>query len=72
MQISSRRDCRQEPITWSLYLRYILESTFLFLEQCSPQASINSQENILYCVVCCVVLCYGVLYYIVLCSIEYT
>ena len=43
---------RQEPITWSLHLPYILESTFahifLFLEQFSPQASLNSRESILY------------------------
>ena len=56
----------QEPITRSLHLPYILESTFarifLFLEQFSPQASLNSQESILYGALYCVVL----LYYIVL------
>ena len=40
----------QEPITRSLHLPYILESTFarifLFLEQFSPQASLNSQESV--------------------------
>ena len=42
----------QEPITRSLHLPYILESTsarlFLFLEQSSPQASSNSRESILF------------------------
>ena len=41
----------QEPITRSLHLPYILESTFarifLFLEQFSHQVSLNSQESIL-------------------------
>ena len=65
----------QEPITRSLHLPYILESTFarifLFLEQFSPQASLNSQESILYTAVYCAVFCWVVfccvvLYYIVL------
>ena len=49
-----------EPITWSLHLTYILESTFarifLFLEQFSPHASLKSQESILYSALYCVVL----------------
>ena len=57
----------QEPITWSLHLPYILESTFgrifLFLEQFSPQASLNSQESILYSALYCVVVLYFTLLY---------
>ena len=61
---------KQEPITRSLHLPYILESAFarifLFLEQFSPQASLNSQESILYSALYCVVLSCGVLCFIVL------
>ena len=57
----------QEPITWSLHLPYIIESTFahifLSLDQFSPQASLNFQESTLYNVLHCVVLCCIVLYY---------
>ena len=56
----------QEPITRSLHLPYILESTFagifLFLERFSPLSSLNSQESILHGALYCVVL----LHYIVL------
>ena len=61
-----RNPRHQEPITWSLHLPYILESPFarifLFLGQSSPQASLNSQESILYSVWCGVV-SYGMVWY---------
>ena len=60
-------DPTQEPITRSLHLH--LARIFLFLEQFSPQPSLNSQESILYSasiVLCFVELCFAVLYYIVL------
>ena len=48
-----------EPITWSVHLPYILESTFasifLFLEQFSSQASLNSQESVFYSALYCAV-----------------
>ena len=66
---------RQEPITRSLHLPYILESTFarifLFLEQFSPQASLNSKESILYSALYCIVLCWVVLCCVVLYCIAY-
>ena len=51
----------QEPITRSLHLPYILESTFarifVFLEQFLTQTSFNSKESILYSALYCIVLC---------------
>ena len=66
-------DPTQEPITRSLHLH--LARIFLFLEQFSPQPSLNSQESILYSasiVLCFVELCCAVLYCIILYCIAYS
>ena len=47
---------------------YIFESTFLFLEQSSPQASLNFHCNVL----CFVELCCAVLYCIILHCMAYS
>ena len=66
----------QEPITRSLHLPYIFESTFarifLFLDQFLPQVSLNSQERILCIVVCCVVLFWVMLCCIILYCVAYS
>ena len=55
---------------------YILESIFarifLYLEQSSPKASLNSQESILYSALYCAELCCAVLYCVILYCIAYS
>ena len=71
----TKLDTVRQPITWSPHLPYILEPTFacifLFLEQFSPQVSLNFQESILYSALYCFVLCWAVLYCIILYCIAY-